>query len=39
MGAQKMGERTEQLWGSEVTEFAYGWRDLKRLPEPCRRPR
>ena len=39
MGAQRLGERVEQLWGAEVPELAYGWRDLRKLPEPCRRQR
>ncbi|MEX2296969.1 MAG: GNAT family N-acetyltransferase [Dongiaceae bacterium] len=37
MGAQRIGERVERLWGADLPEIAYGWRDLTRLPQPCRR--
>ncbi|MEX0807242.1 MAG: GNAT family N-acetyltransferase [Dongiaceae bacterium] len=37
MGGQRIGERVERLWGVDLPEIAYGWRDLTRLPDPCRR--
>jgi ribosomal protein S18 acetylase RimI-like enzyme len=39
MGARRMGERVEQLWGTEVTEVAYGWHDLRRQGSGSRRQR
>jgi len=36
MGARRVGERDEVLWGVTLHELAYGWRSLKPLPPPCR---
>ncbi len=38
MGAARVAERIEPLWGTKLPEFAYGWSDLTRalLPDgPC----
>ncbi len=34
MGAARVAERTEPLWGTKLPEFAYGWSDLTRALRP-----
>jgi GNAT superfamily N-acetyltransferase len=35
MGARRIGERTETLWGVELPEIAYGWPDLAEAVGIC----
>lgn len=37
MGGRRIGERDERLWGVDLHEAAYGWRDLETIPRPWRR--
>jgi GNAT superfamily N-acetyltransferase len=39
MGAVRVGERHETLWGVKLHEVAYGWRDLSSLPAARRKGR
>lgn len=35
MGGRRVGERTENLWGTELPEIAYGWPDLAEAVAIC----
>jgi hypothetical protein len=34
MGGRRIRERDERLWGVDLHEAAYGWRDLETIPRP-----